>query len=111
MADRYNTFYSIAEEVYGELIETVVASRSFILNRKGCVPTVEGDDRILSVLVDFLNKINGLGVNEVIKVLKDLEDNQEMGLESREVKLGIGPNRPRLPQQRKAKLARHRRPN
>ena len=79
MADRYNTIYLIAEEVYGELIETVVASRSFILNRKGCVPTVEGHDRILSVLVDFLNKINGLGVNEVIKLLKDLKDNQETG--------------------------------
>ena len=78
VADRYNTIYTIAEEVYGELIETVVALRSFILNRKEPRPTEEGDDKILSVMVDFLNKINGLGVGQVIQVLKDLEDSQEM---------------------------------
>ena len=76
VADRYNTVYSIAEEVYGELIETVVALRSFILNRREYIPTAKGS-KVLTDLADCLERINGLGINEVVRVLRDLEDDQE----------------------------------
>ena len=79
--ERYDTLYSITETTSGELVETVVAIGSLLLNSQNQI-NVKENEQILTIFNDFVKKVDELKTDKVKEVLDKLGGQQKVEVDS-----------------------------